>query len=67
MALIRGVNSKFPCPKCLVPGDCLINVDKIWALRTEATMENVYNEAQGGNLTEAENLLKQYGLRNVEV
>jgi hypothetical protein len=67
IALIRGTNSKFPCPICLVPNDQLTNLTDKFALRTTELMKKVYDEAQLLNLTEREQLLKEHGLRNVEV
>jgi Plavaka transposase len=67
IALIRGINSKFPCPICLVPGDQLTNLTDKFTLRTTESMKNVYDEAQLLNATEREKLLKEYGLRNVKV
>ncbi|KAF8812136.1 hypothetical protein BYT27DRAFT_7221243 [Phlegmacium glaucopus] len=66
IALIRGINSKFPCPICLVPGNELTNLTDKFALRTTETMKKVHDEAQLLNATEREQLLKDHGLRNVK-
>lgn len=67
MALIRGTNSKFPCPVCLVPGDELCK-GRVYALRTTETMEKVYDEAcQMSTASERNNHLKGYGLRYAQV
>jgi hypothetical protein len=44
MALIRGANSNFPCPVCLVPrGEmCMGGMSTGW---TTETMKKVYDEA----------------------
>jgi len=66
MALIRGVNSKCPCPICLVP-DTQMSDGSTHTLRTSENMQKVYNEAQTMSSVEREDHLKKYGLRNVEV
>lgn len=67
MALIRGVNSKFPCPVCLVPKEEICK-GVVSDLRTTETMEMVYNEAKEMDTAgERENLLKSFSLRDVEV
>ena len=45
MALIRGTNSKFPCPVCLVP-DSQMSDGSTHPLRTSENTQKVYNEAQ---------------------
>ena len=68
MALIQGVNSHYPCPVCLVPSEDLSNLSKIYPLRTTETMKEVYETAQRAETMAAkEAVLKEYGLRNVEV
>ena len=68
MALIRGINSHYPCPICLVPAKDLSDLSKIYPLRTTEKMKEVYETAQGaGTIAEKEVMLKEYGLRNVEV
>jgi len=67
MALTRGTKSNFPCPVCLVPREEMCK-GVMYALRTTETMEGVYNEAKGmDTVGEAENLLKSFGLRGIEV
>ena len=68
MALIRGTNSHYPCPVCLVPAEDLSNLSKVYPLRTTEKMKEVYETAQRAEtMAEKEALLKDYGLRNVEV
>ena len=67
MTLIRGLQSYAPCPVCLVPWDKLTNLSVNYELRTKDRMQEVYNEAQSLNAAEKEELLKSYGLRDVEV
>ena len=68
MALIRGINSAHPCPICLVPGDKLDNLSARYPLRSTEDMKNIYNQAKElQNKGDAEQLLKSYGLRQVEV
>ena len=67
MALIRGGGSNYPCPICLVPSIQLCD-GSTHPLRTSEGMQKVYNEAVAmGSITQREEHLKEYGLRNVEV
>jgi len=68
MALIRGVGSLFPCPRCLIPeakqGDPLACA----RLRTAADTRATIQEARGKRLAgEKEEMLKAAGLRDVDV
>ena len=68
MTLIRGINSHFPCPVCLVPAEDLSNLSKVYPLRTTEKMKEVYETAKRADtMAEKEVILKDYGLRNVEV
>jgi hypothetical protein len=67
ISLIRGINSKFPCPVCLVPGDKLTDLSTDYPLRTTAEMENVYKSSVTMNAVGSEELLKNYGLCAVSV
>jgi len=68
MALIRGINSHYPCPICLVPAKELSDLSKIYPLRTTEKMKEVYETAQrAGTIAEKEVILKECGLRDVEV
>jgi hypothetical protein len=68
MALIRGINSLFPCPVCLVPGDKLSDLSVTFPLRTTEAMKAVYEEANNApNAAEKEAILKESGLRDVKV
>ena len=67
MALIRGTNSKFPCPICLVPLEELSNLSSDFSLRTKENMRKLFQEAQELNAAESESLLKSQGIRDVEV
>ncbi|KAF8802160.1 hypothetical protein BYT27DRAFT_7261276 [Phlegmacium glaucopus] len=66
MALVWGVNSKYPCLICLIPGDELTNISDEFPLWMSDEMQRIYEEAQELNATEAEDLLKGFGLRDVE-
>jgi len=68
MALIRGVGSLFPCPRCLIPeaeqGNPLARAPLRTADDTRATIQ----EARGKRLAgEKEEILKAAGLRDVDV
>ena len=68
MALIRGFMGKCPCPACLVPKDELLDATKVYALRTRCHTEATLTEARNKRLREEmEMLLKEHGLRNVDV
>ena len=68
MALIRGVNSLFPCPRCLVSEAKLGDISARAPLRTEATTKATLREARGKRLArDKEETLKAAGLRDVDV
>jgi hypothetical protein len=68
MALIRGINSLFPCPVCLVPGDKLSDLSVTFPLRTTEAMKAIYEEANNApNAGEKEAILKESGLQDVKV
>lgn len=68
MALIRGVRSLHPCPTCLVHRDELSNLSLPFALRTTAGMQAVLREARElRTKKDRDELLKNFGLRDVEV
>ena len=67
MALVRGTNSKFPCPICLVPQEKLCKGME-YPHRTTETMRQVYHDAIGAASAKVkEELLKNHGLRGIEV
>lgn len=67
IALIRGGNSNFPCPVCLVPSTQMSD-GSTHPLRTTESMQQVYNDAAKMPLKkQQEEHLQKYGLRNVEV
>ncbi|KAF9780021.1 hypothetical protein BJ322DRAFT_1165130 [Thelephora terrestris] len=66
MALIRGGGSDYPCPICLVPKTQMCD-GSTHPLRTSEGMQKVYDEAVAmGTITQREEHLKNYGVRNVE-
>lgn len=67
MALIRGINSSFPCPICLVSGAELSDLLQPIKLCKTEDMKQIYNEAQALPAGEKDTKLKGYGLRDVEV
>ncbi|TFK17829.1 hypothetical protein FA15DRAFT_733009 [Coprinopsis marcescibilis] len=67
MATIRGINSKCPCPICLVPGDELDQISKTYPLRTTEEMKRVYDKAQAcKTLKDRNETLMRVGLRDVK-
>lgn len=65
--MIRGVNSNFPCPICLVPGKELSDLSKVHPLRTTDTMRAVLASTVNMNAGQKEEVLKGFGLRDIEV
>ena len=70
---IRGGQSKHPCPTCLIQKDKIpdlphdTNSDEC-RLRTSTEMQSIYTQAQAiQNKKERNKLLRDYGLREVEV
>ncbi|KAG1861504.1 hypothetical protein DFJ58DRAFT_715418 [Suillus subalutaceus] len=67
MALTRGIKSLWPCPVCLIPHDNLLDTLKTYACRTSTQSQDILQAAQDkGTAEERDNLLKQYGLRDVQ-
>ena len=70
MALIRGGNSLFPCPICLVPSDRLTDISVQWPKRnqkeTQKLVDNALNTDKG-RLGDAAEKLKGQGLRPIKV
>ncbi|KAK1215109.1 hypothetical protein PQX77_022305 [Marasmius sp. AFHP31] len=64
MCLIRGINSGYPCPKCMVERDKMSNLLKTWAARTAAeTMEILNKVITLQKKAQQEGLLKEHSLR----
>lgn len=67
MALIRGTNSNFPCPVCLIPNEKLHD-GIVYDCRTSESMEEVYKTAEAMSTVERrEEYLKSYGLQYIKV
>ncbi|KAK0493602.1 hypothetical protein EDD18DRAFT_1107980 [Armillaria luteobubalina] len=62
MTLIRGVNSAYPCPVCLVPNAKLQDILEVYIPRTTEEMQELYDHAED----EGEEILDKVSLRNVE-
>jgi hypothetical protein len=68
MTLIRGVQGLYPCPVCLVPWDQLSDLSVRHVLRTAEQTQGILREADAAQTRgAAEELLKDYGLRDVKV
>lgn len=66
MSLIRGFGGHHPCPVCLVPSDGLTHVHISYPRRAAQTAQNiVWNKHL--NAGQKDVLLKEKGLRNIEV
>ncbi|KAI5899758.1 uncharacterized protein SCHCODRAFT_02682721 [Schizophyllum commune H4-8] len=68
MALIRGTNCKFPCPRCMVPQEeqSATVTARRHPVRTTESMEKAVVEAHAARtLEEGESILKENGLRKV--
>jgi len=64
----RGALANHPCPKCLAHKTQLHEVTKSFTPRTvESMREVVRRAAAAASKTAAENILKGYGLHNVDV
>ncbi|TFK46324.1 hypothetical protein OE88DRAFT_1715060 [Heliocybe sulcata] len=66
MALIRGAKALHPCPICLIPAEEILDLSRTWPLRTTSTMMQEYEKAQTMNKTDADQHLKQFGLRAID-
>ena len=67
MTLIRGLGSKAPCPVCFVPRDQLTNLSETFEQQTKENMWKIYEDTKELNAMDKEELLKTFGLREVEV
>ncbi|KAL1762610.1 hypothetical protein FB107DRAFT_267837 [Schizophyllum commune] len=68
MALIRGTNCKFPCPRCMVPQEeqSTTITERRHPVRTTESMKDVVVQAHAARtLEEGESILKDNGLRKV--
>ena len=64
MALIRGVGSLHPCPRCLIHIDSLGYIKKTAPHRTTKDMMATVEQARNVRLaSEREEILKEVGLR----
>ncbi|EDR03927.1 uncharacterized protein LACBIDRAFT_306610 [Laccaria bicolor S238N-H82] len=66
LALTEVEEHKFPCPVCLVPGDQLVNLSTDFPLRTSSEMERIYQSTKDLNIGQTDEILKAFGLRDVE-
>lgn len=67
MALIRGLKGLYPCPICFVKSDEQSDITVVPDLRTSKHSEEAVRKARTLNAEGAEDLLKGFGLRNVDV
>jgi len=67
MALIRGSNGLCPCPVCLVPLGKLHDPSTKWEPRDMKKTQDLVQAAKKGKKSQWEPLLKEQGLRNIEV
>ncbi|KAG9023501.1 hypothetical protein FS837_005781, partial [Tulasnella sp. UAMH 9824] len=71
MALIRGINSLYPCPVCLVPRNALSDITTGYPSRTAQQSREAFHQAAAhqtaGESGKAEEILKAYSLRPVFV
>ncbi|KAL1745630.1 hypothetical protein HDZ31DRAFT_35978 [Schizophyllum fasciatum] len=65
MALTRGTNANYPCPRCLVPADSLADLLSRYDMRTASAMQALVSQAAGLDADGAEELLKAHGLRGI--
>jgi len=68
MALIRGLKGLYPCPICFVPWNEQSDLSTEHPLRTAMESQHILSDARAKNtVAEREELLKDNGLRNVDV
>ena len=68
MALIRGVGSLHPCPRCLIHHMKLKDLTHVSVLRTTENMKAEVQRARTQRLLkDKEEILKSAGLREVDV
>jgi len=68
MALIRGLKGLYPCPICFVPWNEQSDLSTEHPLRTGAESQRILMDARAKRtLAERDELLKDNGLRDVEV
>ena len=68
MSLTRGTKSNFPCPRCLIPTDEQGNYPpEHGATRTSAHTQVIIQEARAMRPGRKEELLKSFGLRDIDV
>ena len=63
MALIRGLQSKFPCPICLIPKDQLSKL-QVYPAQSQAIVSSARDAS---NAKERERILKEYSFHDVDV
>ncbi|KAG9125056.1 hypothetical protein FRC07_009146 [Ceratobasidium sp. 392] len=66
IACHRGVNSKCPCVRCLVPADQMDNLEHKANPRDPDETVQLIQQAQAMGVTKADELLKSYSLRPVQ-
>jgi hypothetical protein len=70
-SLNQGTNSKFPCPRCLVPNAEQHNLLKVWTTRTQEASKDLYFKAEehfsNGEKAQGKALLKSQSLYRVKV
>lgn len=67
MALIRGLRGLYPCPICFVKSDEQSDISIVPELRSSKHSQETVHTARTLNAEGGEELLKGFGLRNVEV
>ncbi|KAJ7933262.1 hypothetical protein B0H13DRAFT_1592438 [Mycena leptocephala] len=67
MTLIRGLRANYPCPICFVNADQQSDLTIISKLRTAQEAKEAIQKARTLNAEAGEDLLKDLGLRNVDV
>ena len=68
MTNTRGARALYPCPMCLVPKEFLIHIWKVFELRTgQKALEVLALARQQRTEREREEILQQWGLRDVDV
>ena len=67
MGLNRGFRGLKPCPICYVGKDELHDCSKSWPLRNGLETQKIIEKSRKLGSTQGENLLKDHGLRPIDV
>lgn len=67
MTLIRGLKGLYPCPVCLIHIDEQDDLTIVAPLRTQKDTMDLIKKVESETQADAEDTLKDFGLRNIKV